>query len=73
MCPRLFSVVIEIRVMLPDHLISQFNNQVPRNHEGFRGTLWKPQELISNCQTVAYASHSQDVLGLLGIRLDEFA
>jgi hypothetical protein len=44
MCPRLFSVVIEIRVMLPDHLMFQFNDPVAQNHEGFRGTLWKRQE-----------------------------
>ena len=72
MCPSMIPL-IEFRIMLPDHLIYQFNGQVPRKHEGFRGTLWKYQSLVSNDQTIARASYGQNVLGSLRICFDELA
>jgi hypothetical protein len=44
MCPYVFHGAIEIRVMLPDHLICQCKHWVAPNYEGFRGALWKCPE-----------------------------
>lgn len=50
----------------------QFTDQASRNHEGFRGILWKSRSSISNCEAVACASHGQNIAGELRIGFNQF-